>query len=101
MSDTNMGGDTDDMDMGSMSMGPGIPDLFYLQKMFWAVIGAAIALATLVNMYNKLLLRQRYALAQNARGYQKQRNGQGQTWAYCWTSSGLGISFFLIFTRKW
>ena len=47
--------------MGSMSMGSGVPNLFYLQKMFWAVIGAAIGLATAVNVYHKLLFRQRYA----------------------------------------
>lgn len=46
--------------MGSMSMGDGVPSLFYLQKMFWAAVGSAVALATLVNMYNKLLCRQRY-----------------------------------------
>ena len=47
--------------MGNMSMGKGVPSLSYLQKMFWAAVGAAIALATVVNLYNKLLSRQRYA----------------------------------------
>ncbi len=46
--------------MGSMDMGSGVPNLFVLQKMFWAVVGAAIGCATAVNVYNKLLCRQRF-----------------------------------------
>ena len=57
MSSMSMGGG--DGSMGNVSMGNGMPSLFYLQKMFWAVIGAAIACATVVNVYNKLLWRQR------------------------------------------
>ena len=37
-------------------MGPTLP---FMQKMYWAVVGAAIAVATLVNVFNKILLRQR------------------------------------------
>lgn len=52
-----------DMDMGmghgSMSMGNGVPGLFYLQKMYWAVIGSAIAAATVVNVLNRFLAFQR------------------------------------------
>ena len=47
--------------MGGASMGTGIPSLFYMQRMYWAAIGAAIAIATLVNLLNKALLRQRLA----------------------------------------
>ena len=43
--DTSLGGM--DMGMASISMGDGVPGLVYLQKMYWAIIGAAIALATL------------------------------------------------------
>ncbi|KAL8823747.1 MAG: hypothetical protein Q9191_005586 [Dirinaria sp. TL-2023a] len=50
-------------EMGGMSMGSGVPNLFYLQKMFWAVVGAAIGLATAVNVYNELLCRQRISAA--------------------------------------
>ena len=57
MSSMSMGGG--DGGMGNMSMGNGVPSLFYLQQMFWAVIGAATACATVVNIYNKLLWRQR------------------------------------------
>ena len=57
MSGMSMGGG--DGSMGNVSMGNGMPSLFYLQKMFWAVIGSAIACATVVNVYNKLLWRQR------------------------------------------
>jgi hypothetical protein len=37
------------MPAGSMSMGDGVPSLFTLQKMYWAVVGSAIGVATLVN----------------------------------------------------
>ena len=47
------------MDMGGMSMGDGIPNLFYMQQMYWAAVGTAIAIATAVNIYNKVLCRQR------------------------------------------
>ena len=53
------------MSMGGMSMGSGVPSLFYLQRMFWAVIGAAVGCATAVNVYNKLLNRQRYVKCRN------------------------------------
>ncbi|KAL8839643.1 MAG: hypothetical protein Q9170_001649 [Blastenia crenularia] len=49
--------------MGGMSMGNGAPSVFDLQKMYWAVIGTAIACATLANLYNKLLYRQRMSAA--------------------------------------
>lgn len=42
-------------------MGDGVPGLFYLQQMYWAAVGAAIATATAVNIYNKALCRQRLA----------------------------------------
>ncbi|KAJ5298271.1 uncharacterized protein N7443_006391 [Penicillium atrosanguineum] len=48
-----------DMPMGSMSMGDGVPGLFYLQKMYWAVVGSAIATATVVNILNKVLAQHR------------------------------------------
>lgn len=54
MSNMDMGGG-----MGGMSMGDGVPNLFYLQKMYWAVVGTAIGCATLANLYNKCLYRQR------------------------------------------
>ena len=45
--------------MGSMSMGDGVPGLFYLQKMYWAVIGSAIAAGTVINILNRFLACQR------------------------------------------
>ncbi|MCJ1467213.1 hypothetical protein MMC07_005836 [Pseudocyphellaria aurata] len=51
------------MSMGGMSMGDGIPSLFDMQKMYWAAVGAAIATATAVNIYNKVLCRQRLVVA--------------------------------------
>jgi hypothetical protein len=47
------------MAMGSMSMGAGIPPLQDFPKLYWAVVGAAIATATAVNVYNHALYRQR------------------------------------------
>lgn len=48
-----------DMSMGDMSMGDGVPSLFYLQKMYWAAVGTAIAIATATNIYEKALCRHR------------------------------------------
>lgn len=47
--------------MGSMSTGGGIPSLFYIQKVYWALLGAAIAFATLVNVLNKVQALERYS----------------------------------------
>jgi hypothetical protein len=44
---------------GMSSMGNGVPSLFYMQQIFWAFIGIAIAIATLANVINKVLYRQR------------------------------------------
>ena len=57
MSGMDMGGM--DMSAGSMDMGNGIPSLFYLQKVYWAAVGAVIAAFFLVNAYNKFLCWQR------------------------------------------
>jgi len=46
--------------MGSMSMG-GLPPLAYFPQYYWAVVGTVVAIATLINVYNHLLYRQRYA----------------------------------------
>lgn len=48
-----------DMDMGNTSSGNGVPSLFTLEQMYWAVVGSAIAAFTLVNVYSWLLFRQR------------------------------------------
>ena len=45
--------------MGHMSMGDGVPGLFSLQKMYWAVVGSAIAAGTVVNAFNNFLAFQR------------------------------------------
>ncbi|PYH91918.1 hypothetical protein BO71DRAFT_331148 [Aspergillus ellipticus CBS 707.79] len=45
--------------MGHMSMGDGVPGLFYLQKIYWAVVGSAIAAGTVVNLLNRFLACQR------------------------------------------
>ena len=44
--------------MGSMSTG-GVPGYFYMQRQLWVVIGSIIAFATLINILNYILLRQR------------------------------------------
>ena len=48
--------------MGSMSMGDGVPNLFYMQRIYWIIIGAAVGVATFVNLFNTILLRQRLAI---------------------------------------
>ncbi|KAJ4297991.1 ferric-chelate reductase Frp1 [Kalmusia sp. IMI 367209] len=50
------------MAMGSMSMG-GTAPLIEFPKYYWAVVGTAIGIATLVNVYNNVLYRQRLAAA--------------------------------------
>jgi hypothetical protein len=55
--DMDMGGM--DMSMGNTSMGNGIPSLFTLEQMYWAVVGSAIGAFTLVNIYSWILFRQR------------------------------------------
>ncbi|KAF2281405.1 uncharacterized protein EI97DRAFT_429444 [Westerdykella ornata] len=52
--------------MGSMSMGGGgLPPRFEFPKMYWAVVGTAIGIATLVNIFNHVLYRQRMAAARS------------------------------------
>ncbi|KAL8732382.1 MAG: hypothetical protein Q9166_002780 [cf. Caloplaca sp. 2 TL-2023] len=62
--------------MGGMSMGDGVPSLFYVQKMYWAVVGTAIALATIVNVYNNALYRQRMFAAG------RHKIGPAKPWAF-------------------
>jgi hypothetical protein len=50
--------DMSGMPMGSMSTG-GLPALIEFPKMYWAVVGSAIGVATLVNLFNYVLYRQR------------------------------------------
>ncbi len=42
--------------------GDGVPALSYFPRMYWALVGLAIGLATLVNFTNFILYRQRYAI---------------------------------------
>ncbi|TKA74525.1 hypothetical protein B0A49_04046 [Cryomyces minteri] len=51
-----------DMGMGSNTVGVGVSSL-YLQQMYWAVVGAVIAVATAVNVYSHFLYRQRVSSA--------------------------------------
>lgn len=44
---------------GMSSMGNGVPSLFYMQQIFWAFVGTAIGVATLSNIVNIFLNRQR------------------------------------------
>jgi len=52
-----------DMAMGSMSAGAGIPPLLEFPKFYYAVVGSAVGVGTLVHIYNHFLYRQRYATA--------------------------------------
>ncbi|CAI6339244.1 unnamed protein product [Periconia digitata] len=48
--------------MGSMAMGGAAPLIDY-PKFYWAVVGSAIGVATLANVYNQILFRQRLSAA--------------------------------------
>ncbi|KAI9852808.1 MAG: hypothetical protein M1838_005029 [Thelocarpon superellum] len=56
----------DGMDMApssSMFMGAGMPKLFYLQQMYWVIIGITVGVAAVVNLLNELLAHQRLRAA--------------------------------------
>ncbi|TVY82662.1 Ferric/cupric reductase transmembrane component [Lachnellula suecica] len=44
---------------GMMTMAAGVPGLFYMQQIFWAFVGTAIAVATIANVINRILYHQR------------------------------------------
>ena len=46
--------------MGSMSAGNGIPPMQDFPKIYWGVVGGTIGIATVVNIINILICRQRY-----------------------------------------
>lgn len=51
---------------GHMSMGSAtLPPLYDFPKIYWAVVGSAIGVATLVNIYNHALYRQRLSAARS------------------------------------
>ena len=54
------------MSMGMMSTGAGVPNLFYMQQIFWAFIGSAIGVAALANLLNQILYRQRMSASRTA-----------------------------------
>lgn len=56
------------MAMGSMSMG-GMAPLIEFPKYYWVVVGTAIGIATVVNVFNNVLYRQRYVDQSNSRVY--------------------------------
>ncbi|GAM37696.1 hypothetical protein TCE0_024f07820 [Talaromyces pinophilus] len=51
--------DMSGMNMGGMSTGAGIPTFFQFQQYYWAVVGTVIAIATVANMFNIFLSKQR------------------------------------------
>ncbi|RDL37291.1 Metalloreductase [Venustampulla echinocandica] len=50
---------------GSMIMAPGVPDLFYMQQIFWAFVGTAIGVATIANILNRILCHHRIISSRN------------------------------------
>ena len=44
---------------GMTAMAAGVPSLFYMQQMFWAFVGTAIGVATIANVLNMIIFRQR------------------------------------------
>uniref|UniRef100_A0A093V8B0 ferric-chelate reductase (NADPH) n=1 Tax=Talaromyces marneffei PM1 TaxID=1077442 RepID=A0A093V8B0_TALMA len=51
--------DMSSMDMGGMSTGAGIPTFFQFQQYYWAIVGTVIAVATVANIFNLFLAKQR------------------------------------------
>ncbi|KAL3422334.1 ferric reductase like transmembrane component [Phlyctema vagabunda] len=49
--------------METMSMGAGVPGLRHMQKVFWAFIGTAIAVAVVANVINMIIYYQRLSSA--------------------------------------
>jgi predicted ferric reductase len=60
-----------------MSMGGnGLPTLYDFPKFYWAVVGSAVGVATLVNLYNHVLCRQRLSAAKAG----KQNPARPRSW---------------------
>lgn len=59
---------------GMSSMGNGVPSLFYMQQVFWAFVGTAIAVGAISNILNKSLARQRISSARNEPNAAKPRS---------------------------
>jgi predicted ferric reductase len=76
-----------------MSMGMGsaeLPALYDFPKIYWAVVGSAVAVASLVNLYNHVLCKQRLSAAKSGiRGPAKPRS---------WLT--LGTATIYAFTRE-
>lgn len=45
---------------GATPTGDGVPTYFEMQRMYWAVVGTAIGVATACNILNKIVAAQRY-----------------------------------------
>ncbi|PSN63721.1 hypothetical protein BS50DRAFT_499235 [Corynespora cassiicola Philippines] len=68
--------------MGSMSMG-GLPPLIEFPKYYWAVVGSAVGVATLVNIYNHGLYRQRLSAAHAA----SPQPAKPKSWLTLWNAT--------------
>jgi predicted ferric reductase len=54
------------MSGGMMTMGAGVPSLFYMQQIFWAFVGSAIGVAAFANLLNQIIYRQRISASRTA-----------------------------------
>lgn len=79
----------------STAGGNRVPSLLHVQKMYWAVLGAAIAFGALVNVLNKILAWQRYE-SQRAKP-------QSIFWLFFATSTAIGreVSNASLGTFQW
>ncbi|KAF2848779.1 ferric-chelate reductase [Plenodomus tracheiphilus IPT5] len=68
------------MSMGSMSA---LPELDTWPTFYWAVVGSAIGVATVVNIYNHLLYRQRLSAAREG----TQTPAKPQSWLTLWNAT--------------
>ncbi|WEW61409.1 ferric-chelate reductase Frp1 [Emydomyces testavorans] len=45
----------------STDAGSGVPSMFHMQRMYWAVVGTVLAVATVANIMNRVIAAQRFA----------------------------------------
>jgi hypothetical protein len=73
---------SEDPDLGDSSAGNGVPGYFYMQKVFWVVIGSVIAFAMIINILN------------NALAFQRLRSSSAKPRSLLWTAYATATAVF-------
>ncbi|KAI9838915.1 MAG: hypothetical protein M1819_004123 [Sarea resinae] len=71
-----------------MSMPAGVPDLWHMQRMWWAVMGAVIAFATAVHLLDRVLYRQRIYAANR----KLPTPAKPKVFLFCWAATVTAIA---------